>query len=57
MMTISIEQHIEELRAELRNAVDRDERLQIGAELAQAYAELKAAIAAQEAGFDVEPPH
>lgn len=56
-MTISIEQHIEELRAELRNAVDRNERLQIGEELAQAYAALKAANTEQEAGFDVEPPH
>lgn len=57
MMTISIEQHIEELRAELRNAVYRDERHQIEAELAQAFAELKAAITKQDAELDAEPPH
>lgn len=56
-MTISIEQHIEELRAELRNAVCRDERRQIEAELTQANVELEAAIAAQEAEFDAEPPN
>lgn len=55
-MTISIEQHIEELRAELRNTVYRDERRQIEAELAQAQAELEAAITAQEAEIEVEPP-
>jgi F0F1-type ATP synthase epsilon subunit len=41
---MTIEQHIEELRAELRNAVDRDERGQIEAELAAAVAELDALL-------------
>ena len=40
-----IEQHIEELRAELRNAVEREERQWIIAELAKAEAELEAAAA------------
>jgi len=38
-MTISIHEHIEELRAELRGCLDRIERLQITAELAVALAE------------------
>ncbi|WP_421405553.1 hypothetical protein [Agrobacterium fabrum] len=41
---MTIEQHIEELRAELRNAVDREERQQIVAELAAAVAELDALL-------------
>ncbi|TCM48358.1 hypothetical protein C8J36_11458 [Rhizobium sp. PP-F2F-G48] len=41
---MTIEQHIEELRAELRNAVDRKERQQIVAELAAAVAELDALL-------------
>ncbi|KJF70229.1 hypothetical protein RP75_27375 (plasmid) [Agrobacterium arsenijevicii] len=41
---MTIEQHIEELRAELRNAVDRDERGQIEAELAAAVEELDALL-------------
>ncbi|WP_181183588.1 MULTISPECIES: hypothetical protein [unclassified Mesorhizobium] len=56
-MTISIEQHIEELRAELRNAVCRDERCQIEAELERACAELEAATTAQDAVLDAEPPY
>lgn len=43
MMTI--DQHIEELRAELRNAVYRGERRKIEAELAAAIAERDAALA------------
>ena len=39
-----IEQHIEELRAELRNAVEREERQWIIAELAKAEAELEAIL-------------
>lgn len=39
-----IEQHIEELRAELRNAIDLEERQQIVAELAAAVAELDAML-------------
>lgn len=38
-MTISIHEHIEELRAELRGCLDRTERQQIAAELATARAE------------------
>ena len=38
-MTISINEHIEELRAELRGCLDRTEREQITAELAAALAE------------------
>ena len=38
-MTISIHEHIEELRAELRGCLDRTERQQIAAELAAAVAE------------------
>lgn len=41
---MTIEQHIEELRAELRNAVDRKERRQIEADLAAAVAELDALL-------------
>lgn len=44
-MTISIEQQVEELRAELRNAVVRAERRQIAAELAAAIAERDAMLA------------
>ncbi|MCF1475319.1 hypothetical protein FS763_25900 [Agrobacterium vitis] len=39
-MTISIEQHIEELRLEAREPATRCERRQIGAELGLALAEL-----------------
>ncbi|WP_333824671.1 hypothetical protein [Pinisolibacter sp.] len=38
-MTISIHEHVEELRAELRGCQDRTERQQIAAELAVAVAE------------------
>jgi len=41
---MTIEQHIEELRAELRNAIDLEERQQILAELAAAVAELNALL-------------
>ena len=51
-MTNTLEIHIEQLRAELRNA-DPAERAQIEAELEQARAELVALIAAE----DAEPPH
>lgn len=54
MMTI--EQHIEELRAELRNAVDRAERRQIEAELIVALAEHEAMLAEAEGYFSSEPP-
>lgn len=41
---MTIEQHIEELRAELRNALDRKERRQIEAELAAAVDERNALL-------------
>ncbi|MBP0617790.1 hypothetical protein [Jiella mangrovi] len=41
---MSIEQHIEELRGELRNALDRGERKWRVAELAEAEAGLKAIL-------------
>ena len=53
---MSIDQHIEELRAELRNAVYRKERRWIEKELATALAEREAIIAAQAAVIEGEPP-
>jgi hypothetical protein len=55
-MTMSIDQHIEELRSELRNAVDRDERRWIEEELAMALAEREAIWAEQEGLASSEPP-
>ena len=55
-MTISIESQIEELRAELRNADDRGERIQIRVELELAEAELAMAIAEQSREVDATPP-
>lgn len=54
-MTITLEIHIEELRAELRNA-DPAERRQIEAELELAQAELTAAMGEQDGTIDAEPP-
>lgn len=54
-MTNAFEIHIEELRAELRNA-DPAERRQIAAELELAQAELAAAIAEQDGTIDADPP-
>ncbi|WP_181147696.1 hypothetical protein [Ensifer aridi] len=54
-MTITLEVHIEELRAELRNA-DPTERSQIEAELQIAQAEPIAAETKQEDTIDAEPP-
>ena len=53
---MSIDQHIEELRAEGRNAVCRDERRWIEQELARALAEREAIWAEQEALMSAEPP-
>lgn len=53
---MSIDQHIEELRAELRNAVYRDERCWIEEELAMALAEREAIWAEQEGLICSEPP-
>lgn len=41
---MTIEQHIEELRAELRNAIDHADRRQIEADLAEALDELDALL-------------
>ncbi|MBB3386272.1 MULTISPECIES: hypothetical protein [unclassified Rhizobium] len=49
-----LEQHIEELRAELRNAVYPGERREIELELARA--ELEVIMAEQEGSIDAEPP-
>jgi len=51
-----IEQHIEELRAELRNCCDAEERAQIEGELEIAQAEREAMLAAAEARYSSEPP-
>lgn len=53
---MSIDQHIEELRAELRNAVYADERRWIEEELARALEEREAIWAEQEGIFSSEPP-
>jgi regulator of protease activity HflC (stomatin/prohibitin superfamily) len=56
-MTISIESHIEELRAELRNAWRSSRaRSRSSAELELAEAELALAIAEQSGKVDAEPP-
>lgn len=55
-MTISIESHIWELKAELRNAVDQSERAEIRAELELAEAEHALAIAEQSGDIEAEPP-
>ncbi|SFB62616.1 hypothetical protein SAMN03159496_06072 [Rhizobium sp. NFR07] len=55
-MTHSIEQQIEELRAELRNAINAAERRQIEAELELIQAELAVAIAEQSGSSEVEAP-
>ena len=47
-MTMTLEQHIEELRAELRTAVDAGERREIEVELETARAELARRIAGEE---------
>ncbi|MFH1554544.1 MAG: hypothetical protein B7Y01_03755 [Xanthobacter sp. 17-67-6] len=47
-MTMTLEQHIEELRAELRNAVDAGERREIKVELETARAELARRLAEEE---------
>ncbi|MBW6425645.1 hypothetical protein KX729_30035 [Rhizobium sp. XQZ8] len=55
-MTFELERQIEELRAELRNAVDSGERRQIEKELDLAQAELTLTIAELNARVDAEPP-
>jgi len=53
---MTIEQHIDELRAELRNAVDANERRQIGAELELARAEREVILAEQDGRVSAKPP-
>lgn len=53
---MSIDQHIEELRAELRNAVYRNERREIQAELELALAERKVMLAEAYGEVSTEPP-
>lgn len=55
-MTYELEIQIEELRAELRNAVDGAERRQIQAELEVLQAELAVAAAEMNGLADAEPP-
>ncbi|ARO32753.1 hypothetical protein NXC12_PD00477 (plasmid) [Rhizobium etli] len=54
--TMTIEQHIEELRAELKNACDAAERRQIEVELEFAQADLAVALAEQDGSIVAEPP-
>nr|AFR74931.1 hypothetical protein [Sinorhizobium sp. M14] len=54
--TMTIEQHIEELRAELKNACDAAERGEIQTELDLAQAELAIITAEQDGSVDAEPP-
>ncbi len=51
-----IEQHIEELRAELRNCCDVAERAQIEDELEMALAEQEAVLAVAQGRNSSEPP-
>lgn len=53
---MTIEQQIEELRAELKAAGEPNERRQIEAELQLAEAELAVICAEQDGRIDVEPP-
>ncbi|WP_164491892.1 MULTISPECIES: hypothetical protein [unclassified Rhizobium] len=53
---MTIEQHIEELRAELTNACDAAERRQIEGELELAQAELAVQLAEQVGVIEAEPP-
>ncbi|GGB11117.1 hypothetical protein GCM10011491_43810 [Brucella endophytica] len=53
---MTIDQHIEELRAELRNAIDAAERGQIAEELEMALANREAMLAEAAGGYSSEPP-
>lgn len=53
---MTIEQHIEELRAELKNAFDAAERREITVVLELAQAELVLIRAEQDGRIDAEPP-
>jgi len=53
---MTIEQHIEELRAELNNTLDAAERREIEAELQLAEADLAVALAEQDGVIEAGPP-
>lgn len=53
---MTIEQHMEELRAELKNVCDAVERRQLEAELELAQAELIVMLAEQDGSIEAEPP-
>ncbi|GAC1045323.1 hypothetical protein [Rhizobium sp. No.120] len=53
---MTIEQHIDELRAELNNALDAAERREIEAELQLAQADLAVMLAEQDGAIEAEPP-
>jgi len=53
---MTIEQHIDELRGELKNAFDANERRQIETELELAQAELVVILVEQDGTIDDEPP-
>ncbi|MBO9126404.1 MULTISPECIES: hypothetical protein [Rhizobium] len=53
---MTIEQHIEELRAELNNACGAAERRQIEGELELARAELVVQLAEQVGAIEADPP-
>ncbi len=55
-MAYALETKIEELRAELRNACDVNERREIRAELECAQAELAIIVAEQDGHLEAEPP-
>lgn len=55
-MTMSLEMQREELKAELRNACDANERRQIAAELEIVLAELAVIEAEQDGRVSAEPP-
>ncbi|APG93093.1 invasion plasmid antigen / internalin (plasmid) [Sinorhizobium americanum] len=56
-LTMTIYEHIEELRAELAASIDAGERQQIAAELERAVTQHQQEEAAFDALISVEPPH
>lgn len=53
---MTIEEHIEELRVELKNVCDAVERRELEAELNIAQAELAVMLAEQDDSIEAEPP-
>jgi hypothetical protein len=53
---MTIEQHIEELRAELKNVCDAVERRELEIELEIAQADLAVMLAEQDGTIETEPP-